>query len=174
MRMLISGPPPKPISAPSAVIIVTTGAQTPTPASAASPAPAMWPTYIRSTTLYNILTNCASIAGIASCKTSFPTGAVPSGLSVWDMVLSPFCSLYYSEIRRRRKEKNALTRGQGIRGLLGNTVIIYECCRNGIRIDAVFQCITAIWFDKRIDLYRVRCSIRVEHTHNKRYLYIDC
>ena len=81
MRMLISGPPPKPISAPSAVIIVTTGAQTPTPASAASPAPAMWPTYMRSTTLYNILTNCASMAGIASCKTSFPTGAVPRGLS---------------------------------------------------------------------------------------------
>ena len=81
MRMLISGPPPKPISAPSAVIIVTTGAQTPTPASAASPAFAIWPTYMRSTTLYSILTNCASMAGIASCKTSFPTGAVPRGLS---------------------------------------------------------------------------------------------
>ena len=114
MRMLISGPPPKPMRAPMAVIIVTTGAHTPTPASAASPAPAMWPTYMRSTTLYRILTNCASMAGIASCRTSFPTGAVPSGLSVWDMVLSPFRSLYYSEIRRRRKEKNALTRGQGI------------------------------------------------------------
>ena len=108
MRMLISGPPPKPISAPSAVIIVTTGAQTPTPASAASPAFAIWPTYMRSTTLYNILTNCASMAGIASCKTSFPTGAVPRGLSVWDMVLSPFF-FYYSEDLRERKEKNALT-----------------------------------------------------------------
>ena len=55
-----------------------------------------------------------------------------------------------------------------------NAVVIYECCRNGIRIDAVFQFFAAIWFDKRIDIYRVRCSIRVEHTHNKRYLYIDC
>ena len=98
MRMLISGPPPKPISAPSAVIIVTTGAQTPTPASAASPAFAIWPTYMRSTTLYNILTNCASMAGIASCKTSFPTGAVPRGLSVFFIILTSLQEYFKSII----------------------------------------------------------------------------
>ena len=51
MRMLISGAPPTAMRNATEPAIVTTGPQTPTPASAASPSPGMWPMYIRSTML---------------------------------------------------------------------------------------------------------------------------
>ena len=77
MRMLISGAPPTPISEAADPIIVTTGPHTPTPASARSPTPGIWPMYMRSTMLYSTLTNCASMLGSAILKTSGPIGSLP-------------------------------------------------------------------------------------------------
>ena len=50
-RMLISGAPPIPTREPKAVIRVTIGPQTPTPARAVSPISGIFPIYMRSTTL---------------------------------------------------------------------------------------------------------------------------
>ena len=50
-RMLISGAPPTPIQLAKEVIKVTIGPQTPTPARARPPVPAILPMYMRSTML---------------------------------------------------------------------------------------------------------------------------
>ena len=75
--MLISGAPPTPMSEATEPTIVITGPQTPTPASAISPMPAMLPMYIRSTMLYRTLTNWASMLGMATRQTSLPIGSCP-------------------------------------------------------------------------------------------------
>lgn len=70
IRMPISGEPPHEIQTAADPTIVTTGPQTPTPARAISPTPAICPMYILSTMLYSTLTNCASMLGSAIFSTS--------------------------------------------------------------------------------------------------------
>ena len=53
------------------------GPHTPTPASARSPIPAIWPMNIRSTMLYRTLINWASMVGMASRRMSAGTGSRP-------------------------------------------------------------------------------------------------
>ena len=81
IRMLINVPPPIPIKDDTEPIIVMTEPHTPTPASARSPTSAMFPMYMRSTTLYKTFTNCASILGSAIRSTSLPIGSFPRSFS---------------------------------------------------------------------------------------------
>src|SRR5699024_6835654 len=69
--------------------IVITGPQTPAPASAISPMPAMLPMYIRSTMLYRTLTNWASMLGMATRQTSLPIGSSPRSFSCLIDIPSP-------------------------------------------------------------------------------------
>ena len=100
MRMPISGDAPHEIHTAAEPTIVTTGPQTPTPASAVSPTPAMWPMYILSTMLYSTLTNCASMLGSAVRQTSapivIPAKVVPSFFIVVHSPASFFPNFYYS------------------------------------------------------------------------------
>ena len=79
--MPISGEPPHEIQTAADPTIVTTGPQTPTPASAISPTFAICPMYILSTMLYSTLTNCASMLGSAVFKTSEPISSRPRSFS---------------------------------------------------------------------------------------------
>ena len=88
MRMPSSGDAPHEIHTAAEPTIVTTGPQTPTPASAVSPTPAMWPMYILSTMLYSTLTNCASMLGSAVRQTSAPISSRPRSFSFF-IVHSP-------------------------------------------------------------------------------------
>ena len=89
MRIPISGDAPHEIHTAAEPTIVTTGPQTPTPASAVSPTPAMWPMYILSTMLYSTLTNCASMLGSAVRQTSAPISSRPRSFSFFIVVHSP-------------------------------------------------------------------------------------
>ena len=90
MRMPINGDAPHDIHTAAEPTMVTTGPQTPTPASAVSPAPAMWPMYILSTMLYSTLTNCASMLGSAVRQTSAPTSSRPRSFSLFIYPVSFF------------------------------------------------------------------------------------
>ena len=90
MRIPISGDAPHDIHTAAEPTMVTTGPQTPTPASAVSPAPAMWPMYILSTMLYSTLTNCASMLGSAVRQTSAPTSSRPRSFSLFIYPVSFF------------------------------------------------------------------------------------
>lgn len=63
-----------PMRVAKAVTAVRAGAQMPTAAKARVPWGVMWPTKIRSTTLYKILKNCASIAGRTQAQDQFGDG----------------------------------------------------------------------------------------------------
>ena len=81
--MLMSGEPPIPTSEANADIIVTMGPQTPTPARAFSPISAIFPMYIRSTTLYSTFTNWASMEGMAILMTSRFMSSLPRSFSIF-------------------------------------------------------------------------------------------
>ena len=76
MRMLMRGEPPTPTQKATELSMVTMGPHTPAPARARLPTWAMFPMYIRSTTLYSTLTNWASILGMAMRRTSGRMGSL--------------------------------------------------------------------------------------------------
>ena len=75
------GAPPMLTSAANAEMAIITGIVTPTPVKALGPTSGMWPIYIRSTMLYMTLMICASMAGSASLKRSFPILPFPRSAS---------------------------------------------------------------------------------------------
>lgn len=75
MRMLTRGEPPTPTRKATEPIMVTMGPHTPAPARARLPTSGMLPMYMRSTTLYKTLTNCASMLGTAMRSTSRRMGS---------------------------------------------------------------------------------------------------
>ena len=58
-------------------MMVVMGAHTPTAASAVSPMPSMFPTYILSTMEYSTFMNCAIMAGIINLRTVESTLGLP-------------------------------------------------------------------------------------------------
>ena len=69
-----------------------TGNVTPTPVSARSPIPSIWPIYIRSTRLYSTLISCAAIAGSAILNSSLPTLPRPRSFCDFAIVIFSYAT----------------------------------------------------------------------------------